>query len=638
MDDSSRQSEDFAAILTRSLTRRAALGGGILGGLVVLLPWAGNKRQVPVPRAPGGLGFRPLPASREDRVLVAEGHQAQVLLRWGDPIVPGAPPFDLARQTAASQSQQFGYNCDYVGYLPLQSGGGASHHGLLVVNHEYAMPALMLPGADPGRLKRAEVDTLLAAQGLSFVEVYSDAENRWRVNARSARNWRVTGLTPMLMSGPAAGHRWMRTPDDASGKKVIGTFANCSACILPWGNVLSSEENFHLYFGESVDVPPTDPRYWGYARYGFAPKGSQWGYEQAYDRFDVGKVPGESYRFGYSVEVDPFDPSWTPRKRTALGRIRSEGSTATVVPTGQVVLYYGDDIQFEHVYKFVTHQGWSKTDREHNRQLLDRGTLYTARFLPDGRGEWLPLIAGVGPLTAANGFPGQAEVCMHAVQAATLIGATRMDRPEDIVVHPHTGKVYIALTKNPKRGDPSVEGSEVNPANPRPMNKAGHVIELEEDGGDHTGVRFRWRIFLLCGDPADADSYYAGFPKDKVSRIACPDNLCFDLDGNLWIATDGQAEVYGDHDALYAVPTEGPERGYVRRFLSGVVGSEITGPCFTPDCSTLFVSIQHPGEGGTLEQPISSWPDGGQPPRPSVLAIVADDGRQVGTGPAQPLP
>lgn len=625
-------SEDFAAVLTRGLTRRDAIRGGVLGGLVLFLPWAGNKRQIPTPHGAGGLSFVPLPPSREDRVLVAGGHAAQVLLRWGDPLMPGSPAFDARRQSAAAQALQFGYNCDYVGYIPLQPGRAASQHGLLVVNHEYTIPELMFEGYDPSRPTREQVDIQLAAHGISFVEVYSDVDDRWRVNRDSGRNWRVTGLTPILMAGPAAGHPWMRTSADPTGMRVQGTLANCSACVLPWGNVLSSEENFHLYFGESRDLPRSDPRSNDFMRYGFPDRASQYGFEKVYDRFRIDREPGESYRFGYAVEVDPQDPAWTPRKRTALGRIRSEGSTATATTTGQVALYYGDDIMFEHVYKFVTRHAWRPGDRSHNRGLLDQGTLYAARFHDDGRGEWLPLVAGQGPLVAANGFPGQAEVCMNAVRAATLMGATRMDRPEDIVIHPHTGKVYIALTKNPKRGEDGLPGGVVNAANPRPANKAGHVIELEEDGGDHGGARFRWRIFLLCGDPEDPDTYYGGFPKSRVSRMACPDNMAFDLDGNLWIATDGQAELYGDHDALYVVPTEGAERGFVRRFLTGVPGCEITGPCFSPDGTTLFVSVQHPGEGGTLSDPHSLWPDGGLPSRPSVLAIRAADGRRVGTG------
>lgn len=629
-----RQSEP-GRIPGQPIDRRTALRGGLLvGGAALFLPWTGNKRQVPVPAGPGGLSFRPVPPGSGDAVRVPEGYEAQILLRWGDPVMPGAPPFDPRKQSAAAQSLQFGYNADYVGFIPLQPGGGAAHHGLLVVNHESSNAGLMLPGYDPTDPTTEQLEVQLAAMGVTFVEVFSDVDNVWRVRSNSPRNWRVTGLSPTQLSGPAAGHAWTRTSADPSGLRVTGMLANCSAGLTPWGTLLTSEENFHLFFGDRNDVPENDPRYRIYIDYGFPLKGTAYGFEKADDRFRIDKEPNESFRFGYQVEIDPFDPSWIPRKRTALGRLRSEGASVVLAGTGQAACYYGDDIMFAGVYKFISRHGMSAQDRLHNLRLLDEGMLFTARFNEDGSGDWLPLVAGRGPLNRSNGFPGQAEVCLNTIRAASLAGGTRMDRPEDIVVHPHTKKVYIALTKNPLRGDPTVERSETDAANPRKVNRAGHVIELEEAGGDHGATRFSWRIFLLCGDPADTDTYYGGYPKSHVSRMGCPDNMVFDKDGNLWIATDGQQELFGEADALFAVPTEGPERGFARRFLTGVPGAEITGPCFTPDGSTLFVSVQHPGEGGTLAAPISSWPDGAQPPRPSVVAVRAADGRQVGKAPA----
>ena len=618
----------------RPVSRRTALKGGLLGGAALFFPWTGNKRRLPVPSAPGGLGFSPVAAGSGKAVQVPDGYLAEVLLRWGDPVLPGAPPFDPSRQSVRAQSMQFGYNADYVGYLPLQPGGAASQHGLLVVNHESPNPTLMFPGYAASEVTREQVDIQLAALGVSFVEVYSDVDDRWQVRRDSPRNWRVTGLSPTLLSGPAAGHPWTRTSADPSGTRVIGMLANCSAGMTPWGTLLTSEENFHLFFGDRDDLEQDDPRFQIFIDYGFPLKRTQYGFERIYDRFRIDREPNESFRFGYQVEIDPFDPSWTPRKRTGLGRLHSEGSSVALTAAGRAVCYYGDDFVFQYVYKFVSRQAMLPGDRTHNRQLLDDGTLHTARFNADGTGDWLPLIAGQGSLNRSNGFPSQAEVCLNTIRAASLAGGTAMDRPEDIVIHPHTRKVYIALTKNPFRGDPNSAAPGADAANPRQPNHAGHIIELEEEGGEHGAVRFRWRIFMLCGDPNAADSFYAGYPKSKVSRMACPDNMVFDIDGNLWVATDGQQDVFGEPDALFAVPTEGPERGFSRRFLTGVTASEITGPCFTPDCSSLFVAVQHPGEGGTLDEPISSWPDGHQPPRPSVIAVRAADGRQVGKAPA----
>jgi secreted PhoX family phosphatase len=217
-------------------------------------------------------------------------------------------------------------------------------------------------------------------------------------------------------------------------------------------------------------------------------------------------------------------------------------------------------------------------------------------------------------------------VLLNTRGAADLLGATKMDRPEDIEANPVTGAVYAVLTNNTRRAP-----AQVDAPNPRPSNRHGHILEILEEGGDHTATRFRWQIFLLCGDPRDPDTYFAGFPKERVSPIATPDNITFDRAGNLWIATDGQPEALGYNDAIYVVPTQGPERGRVRQFLSGPVGCEVCGPEFPPDGRTLFCAIQHPGEGGTLDQPISRWPDGTLPPRPSVVVVQHREGAVVGS-------
>jgi secreted PhoX family phosphatase len=358
---------------------------------------------------------------------------------------------------------------------------------------------------------------------------------------------------------------------------------------------------------------------------------SRLGFEKVYDRFHVGKEPNEAFRFGWVVEVDPHDPDWQPRKRTALGRMRREGATPVAARDGRIAVYSGEDIPFEFVYKFVSKHPWNPSDRLANRDLLDEGTLYVARFLPNGRGEWLALVQGLGPLQPRFGWNTQADVLVMAIEAAYQRGATKMDRPEGIAADPESGKLVIALTKNEARGAEGLEPPDA--ANPRANNRNGHLIELDEDGGDSAALQFSWRIFMLCGDPKDPSSDYAGQAKSTVSALSCPDNLVFDERGHLWIATDGQPGTLGINDGLYAVPIEGAERGRTRRFLSAVAGAEVTGPSFTPGGATLFVAIQHPGEGGSLSEPISSWPDGKQPTRPGVLVVQALDGRPVGSPP-----
>jgi secreted PhoX family phosphatase len=191
------------------------------------------------------------------------------------------------------------------------------------------------------------------------------------------------------------------------------------------------------------------------------------------------------------------------------------------------------------------------------------------------------------------------------------------------------GKVYLVLTNNTRRG--TEENPGVDEANPRPENTYGHIIEITEDGDDHAATTFAWDIFMLCGNPEDEDSYFAGFPKEKVSGIACPDNITFDINGNLWISTDGQPGTLEVNDGLFATPVDGPERGYLKQFFAVVTGAECSGPAFNPDNTALFIAIQHPGEGGTFEEQISHWPDGGDmPPRPTVVVVTKNDGGPIG--------
>ena len=261
--------------------------------------------------------------------------------------------------------------------------------------------------------------------------------------------------------------------------------------------------------------------------------------------------------------------------------------------------------------------------------LLDEGTLYVAKFNDDGTGEWLPLVHGQGPLTEENGFASQAEVLIGARFAADALGATKMDRPEDFETNPVTGKVYLVCTNNSRR-----TLKETDKANPRPENLNGHIIEITEDNNDHAGTTFTWQMFILAGDPAHGATWFGGFDTELVSPISSPDNITFDLDGNIWISTDGLPNNLEGNDGLFVAPTEGEERGFLRQFFSSVPGAEVSGPVFTPDNTSLFASIQHPGEDSTYEEPSTRWPDGGSmPPRPTVVVIQHDDPAvRVGTG------
>lgn len=615
--------EFFAQVLQGRMSRRTLLQGGLAGLALAytgsLVPAQAKDRASP--------HFVALNHSIEDKLLVPEGYTHNIVIRWGDPVMPDVPEFDLEAQASGKQALQFGYNCDFIAFMPLPSALETSSRGLLVVNHEFTNAELMFPAWDGRRESKSRemVDIELAAHGMSIIEVERETTGRWHTVRNSPYNRRFTGETPLRLSGPAAGHRWLRTADDPTGTLVRGTLSNCAGGITPWGTVLSAEENFQACFGGSPAGIKDDQVKAMYRRYGVG--ADRYGWTRYHDRFDVQKEPHEPLRFGWVVELDPYDARSLPMKRTALGRVRHEAATMVLSRRGYAVVYMGDDERFEYIYKFVSARRYNPANRAANLRLLDTGTLYVARFREDGTGEWLPLVFGQGPLVSANGFTSQACVLINTRYAADLLGATKMDRPEDIETHPHTGKVYAVMTNNTRRTP-----EQVDPANPRPNNRHGHIIEIIEEAGEHAATRFRWDIFIACGDPSNPSdrAYYQGHR--DVSWFSCPDNLVFDDRGRMWVTTDGQSSTIKKNDALYLVETEGPHRGKARMFLSGLPGAEICSPEPTPDNRTFFVAIQHPGLGSNCANPSSRFPDYrvGIPPRPSIVAVYRQDGGKVG--------
>lgn len=621
----------FSEIVESRLSRRgllkgaasAAVGATLVGKFGKLGHAAGS-----IAVSEPGLAFTPISLSAEDRMIVPEGYKAEVLVRWGDPILGEFPEFKPGVADAKAQEQQFGYNCDYVGFMPLPHGSRNSDRGLLAVNNEYANPELMFPDLERDELTEEHVKTIEASVGMSIVEIARE-NGRWEVVLDSPHNRRIHAYTEMRFSGPAAGSEAIKAPgfsDD--GVQTLGTLANCAAGTTPWGTVLTCEENFQDYFANGGEIEDERLRR-SYARYGIPNTTSDYGLDHLDHRFQCPTTPNGPYHFGWVVEVDPYDPDSVPIKRSALGRFRHEAATTHITKNNVLVMYSGDDARFEYVYKFVSAGSYRPSNTpEQNSRLLDEGTLYVARFDEDGSGEWMPLVFGQGPLTPENGFRNQGDVVADVRLASDLLGATKMDRPEDIETNPVTEAVYIVCTNNTRRG--IGEHPEPDAANPRPENRHGHIIELIEKDNDHSSTEFHWELFLVCGDPEDPSTFYAGYDKSEVSPISCPDNIVFDRYGNLWIATDGLPKTMPGNDGLFAVPVEGPNRGKLRQFFSSVPGAEVCGPEFTPDNTTLFVAIQHPGEGGTFEEPATRWPDGEGPPRPSVVAIQALDGRPIG--------
>jgi uncharacterized protein len=625
----------FADIASERLSRRALLGGAAAAGLASALPAEAQTRRTP-------LRFADATSVLDEKDHVSPGYKRDVLVRWGDPIFANAPEFDPRAQTGAKQERQFGYNNDFMWFFPLPYGSTNSTRGLLHANHEYCNGNLMFPGiGERGNQTKEQCEVEMAAHGLSVVEI-AKTNGKWAVVKDSRYNRRLSAAGEAFMiTGPAAGHPRMRSNEDRTGTIVIGTLNNCAGGVTPWGTVLSGEENFNGYFGGDASKTPEARNH---RRYGVSPwQGAPWA--NYFDRFQVEKNPNEPNRFGWVVEYDPYDPRSTPVKRTALGRFKHEGATCVVCPDGRVAVYSGDDERFEYVYRFVTRGKYDPKNRAANRDLLDEGTLSVARFDADGSVRWLALVHGQGPLTAANGFESQADVAIEARRAADLLGATPMDRPEDVETDPVTGRTYVLCTYNERRAaaDATDARTRVNPANPRIDSRTGHIVEMIPPGGrgsraDHAADVFRWEIFLLAGDPADpaARAKY-GPGVGPHGWLAAPDNVVFDPKGRMWIATDGMPSQVrpGRSDGLFGTEIEGPGRAVTKRLYGAPMGAEVCGPCFTPDGKTVFLAIQHPGEarGSTYENPSTRWPDfrDGWPPRPSVVVIEKIDGGEIGS-------
>ncbi|WP_406267996.1 PhoX family phosphatase [Nocardia sp. NBC_00881] len=639
-----------------SLNRRGLIKGGAAAVLAVgagsALAACGDDSEPAAavstsPAGPPGTGtdFTAVAPNKEDAVVIPDGYEQSVVIRWGDPLFADAPAFDFDKQTAAAQAKQFGYNNDFAALLPIE---GVANSYLLVVNHEYTTSPHMFRGYNRDAPTDEQIAITMAAHGLTVVEVKGESGSGKLVPAFGKYNRRITATTEFELTGPAAGSDFVKTSADPTGTKVLGTFANCSGGLTPWGTVLSGEENFNAYFANGAKVTESAATA-RLKRYGVAAGKTVNQWERADKRFDLAQEPNEANRFGYVIEVDPWDPTSTPIKHTAMGRLKHEGATIYVTKNGDVVSYTGDDEKFDYMYKFVSSRkiqpGTGAASMRHNLTILDAGTLYAAKLDGDhadkidgtgskpsdkgftGTGQWIPLLetGADGKGTSLVEGMSAEEVAVFTRLAADKVGATKMDRPEDFEANPYTGKVYVALTNNDNRGAAGKQGPDE--ANPRNLNKNGQVLEIADN---HTGTTFTWSLLLVCGDPAAADTYFAGYDKAEVSPISCPDNLAFDPYGNLWISTDGNA--LKSNDGLFSVVLDGPNRGATKQFLTVPRGAETCGPVVTE--SRVIVCVQHPGEAddASPENPLSHWPDGGAAqPRPSVAVVWKKNGGRVGT-------
>jgi secreted PhoX family phosphatase len=627
-----RSSETFARVFRRRVRQSGAPWGTLARALRLVPGHSMGMQGVPAEdQQELTLTFTPLKGGDENGVVVPFGYTANTLIRWGEALHLGVAAFDVRRQRAAQQARQFGYHCDFVAYFP-QPDYRSRHttRGILAVNHGYTAPELMFPTYVPGSPVREQVDVELAAHGVTLVEVVRLPLGEWRYRIAADFNRRLTGESEIAIAGPAAGHDWLKVSYDPSGTRGRGTLSNRTGGVTPWGTYLTCEDNFEEYFANRDGLPDGDPRKAVHARYDLPTGSSRRRWELHHARFDLRQEPNEAFRFGWVVEIDPYDPQSVPRKRTSLGRLRHKGGSCLLAPDGRTVVYLGDGGRSGCVYKFVTVGQFSIRRREPNFDLLDSGRLSVARFHDDGTGKWLPLVCGEGPLTTAHGIASQADVLINPRRAADLLGATTMDSLENVEPNPVNGKIYCAIADHIHCPRESIDG-----VTPRAANRHTHIIELTEDSNNPIAETFTWETCLPCADMnyAEHDTHTAGFEPSRIGPNFSPGLIKFDPEGNLWTTASPHPPSLKQSDGLYAIPLRGRAPGHLRKFLGGVQGGELAGLGFSPNGQALFCSIRSADEGTSLGCASSTRIDGALPPRPGVIVVgkTADGSRLIGS-------
>ncbi len=621
------KNKPFCRILEKALSRRTVLSGSMaIAATSFIQPEDAQARSHRFPRRRKLLDFNP--------VTIAEGtgptpsissdYQYDVIIPWGEPIEPDGPDYSYP-PNAADQAEQIGIGHDGMTYFPVNYNTSSPNYnwyadnywshdrsvnandgafvlkqkGMLAINHEFGTTPHVLGKESPESIE--DVRAMQHAHGVSIVKIKRKNNGKWKT-VRSKNSRRIHVNTPVAFSGPAKDSDLLKTPN---GNIPLGTVNNCANGHTPWGTYLTCEENFNGYFGatsrEQVWVPTEEQE-----RYGFDDDGFGYGWYNFDRRFDLSDpdYKNEENRFGWVVEIDPFDATQKPVKRTALGRFKHEGVTIVEGRGGRIVAYMGDDQRFDYIYKFVSADNW-RTMLAEGKSPLDEGKLYVARFNEDGSGDWLELTIDDPDLAAR--FSDQAEVLTYARLAADILGATPMDRPEWISVGPRQ-MVYCTLTNNSQR-------EEADAANPLAPNPDGHIIRWR-DRRRHTGTKFNWDIFLIAEDTHDTEDTFSD-----------PDGLYADQDGRLFIETDGTQKDDLNNQLIIA----DTRTGELRRLFTGVSECEITGITFTPDRRTMFINVQHPGDGDPTLTNFPAQTDGVTVPRDATVVITRKDGGIIGS-------
>ncbi|NBC22401.1 MAG: DUF839 domain-containing protein [Gammaproteobacteria bacterium] len=609
----------FHDVLRTYASRRKILAGGVGAAATgILAPAAmagswGNKKYngwgKPYRKRGWGLmNFEPVPAEADlgTEPTISSDYEYQVLIPWGDPLEPGGPKYDgdpNSRPSSKDQTQMIGIGHDGMSFFPYSKGRYQSNRaGMLCINHEFGRNNHVTGKSFPETLE--DVRLSQHAHGVSVVAI-ANWRNRWR-QIRSRNSRRIHVNTPTSFSGPAADSDLLKTP---AGNIPLGTVNNCANGMTPWGTYLTCEENFQGYFGASGSWDQTEER----LRYGLSENGFGYGWHLFDKRFDMSDPDyrNEEHRFGWVVEIDPWDATQTPVKRTALGRCKHEGSAMVTGRGGRLVAYMGDDERFDYIYKYVSADNW-KAMLKQGRSPLDEGILYVAKFHDDGRGEWLQL-------TGDNRHPAlqnwaEDRILVFTRLAADAAGATPMDRPEWTAIGAD-GFAYCTLTNNSRREEP-------NPANPLAPNPDGHIIRWKDSDG-YVGDTFEWNIFLFGANTTDTEDAFSA-----------PDGIWGDPDGRLFIETDG-TQISGTGDDAFEFNDQmlvaDINTGEIRRLLIGVNGCEVTGLTTTPDRRTMFCNLQHAGNGDPTATNFPAPTDGVTIPRDATLVIRRKDGGIVGS-------
>lgn len=597
----------FEDILNVRMSRRTLAIGGLAGAALAFVGTSGiasasaprtKYEALSTARRPSGrptIGFTSIPLQDGPMPTIAPEYRYDVLIPWREKLDGSGTSFAYDGFTAAQQEQSIGIGHDGMHFF------GDNKSGTLCINHEYGTSQHVFGAAAPTSL--AQVRLSQAAHGVSVVSL-KRKRNGWKLEP-SPLNRRITVNTRVAFSGPAADSPLL---ENAAGNPARGTLNNCANGYTPWGTYLTCEENFNGYFGarEAWTASPEQ------SRYGISSSGFGYAWHQFDDRFDLSnsEYANEANRFGWVVEIDPRRPKSRPVKRTALGRIKHEGAEVVVGKDNRVVVYMGDDERFEYIYKFVSKGDWQRMVKR-GVSPLDEGTLYVARFHEDGTGQWLKLDPSNPKLRSWT----IDEILVNTRAAADVVGATKMDRPEWISVG-RNQEVFCTLTNNSRRGVDTNPGTDA--ANPVANNTWGHIIRWR-DASRHTGLTFDWDIFALAQDVSD----------DAGQMFGSPDGIWADKQGRVFVQTDG-SQPGGMNDQMLVADQRS---GEFKRIFTGVKGCEVTGVAVTPDQRTMFVNLQHPGDG---DPATSNFPEpftgaAGPVPRDCTIVITRRDGGVIGS-------